>query len=151
VNLFAFLPVCFFDRSFTSVSIPACLLHARLPLPACLLNCPVCPHLDDELHAKYLLPACQHVFYTVCPNLGDELHVAEVEYGGEDAPDDVGGLVRETEPLDGLDDPRVVRPLAGGVRGLLVFAGQVPRQSEGGSYNLFTRVADPDPDGSALF
>ncbi len=102
------------------------MLHARLPLPACLLNCPACPHL------------------------GDELHVAEVEDGGEDAPDDVGGLVREAQPLDGLDDPRVVRPLAGGVRRLLVLAGQVPRQEEGGSYNLFTRVVDPDPHGSAL-
>jgi hypothetical protein len=100
---------------------PACLLHARLPLPACLLTRPVCPHL------------------------GDELHVAEVEDGGEDAPDDVGGLVREAEPLHGLDDPRVVRPLAGGVRGLLVLAGQVPTQGEDGSYNLFTRVVDPDP------
>ncbi len=97
---------------FYFVSLPACLLHAHiflLCLPACLLNCPVYPYL------------------------GDELHVAEVEDGGEDAPDDVGGLVREAQPLDGLDDPRVVRPLAGGVRGLLVLAGQVPTQGEGGS------------------
>ncbi len=111
------------------IYIPACLQHAQLLplcLPACLMKCPVSNHL------------------------GDELHVAEVEYGGEDAPDDVGGLVREPEPFHGLDDPRVVRPLAGGVRGLLVLAGQVPRQSEGGSYNLFTRVVDPDPHGSAL-
>jgi hypothetical protein len=109
----------------TCLYLPRCCMPV-LSLSACLLNCPVCPHL------------------------GDELHVAEVEDGGEDAPDDVGGLVREAEPLDGLDDPRVVRPLAGGVRRLLVLAGQVSTQGEGGSYNLITRVVDPDPHGSVL-
>ena len=49
-----------------------------------------------------------------------------MEDGGEDPPDGAGCVLWEAHLLDGLDDPGVVLPLAGGVRTLLVLRGQVP-------------------------